>query len=337
MLNQTDTADALRRLRELSGLSRRGAARQMGMDKRTLRSWEDGHATPDRDQVDHATRVYGRGLDWLLADRQPITDPAEPGVLRVGSQTIDIAEIRRNHPVIHDSNRATLHAYVDAVRQVRGVPVKGIVELRSLDIRLLASELDISDPAIGDLLADVFNMTPAGAQSATRAMLIGSLMAVAAAGMIGATWFAPAASAAPPASAAVAPAATAPAATVLSATPTSTTPTSSSGPAAAVSSATESVEFAAYAAPSTPHWEVPTSSRTGVGPMFTTSPFGAGMSQETASGGYFDPLHDGSSNVFTVSPRHSSQQTDSASAVSGPSLGQGLQALPAGSHELPEN
>ncbi|MGB6058503.1 MAG: helix-turn-helix domain-containing protein [Microthrixaceae bacterium] len=274
MLNQPDTADALKRLRELSGLSRRSAARQMGMDKRTLRSWEEGHATPDQDQVDRATRIYGRGLDWLLADRQPITDPAEPGVIRVGSQTIDIAEIRRNHPVIHDANRATLNAYVDAVRQARGVPVSGIVELRSLDIRLLASELDISDPEIGDLLADVFNMTPAGAQSATRAVLIGSLMAVAAAGMIGATWFAPAASAA---------------------------------------------------------------SQSAAGPMFTTSPFGAVVSPDNVRGGSFGPLHDGSSNVFTVSPRNSSQQTDSASDQTGRSLGQGLQALPAGSPELPEN
>lgn len=321
MLNRPDTADALKRLRELSGLSRRAAARQMNMDKRTLRSWEEGHTTPDHDQLDRATRIYGRGLDWLLTDRQPITDATEPGVIRVGSQTIDIAEIRRHHPIIHDANWATLNAYVDAVRQVRGVPVNGIVELRSLDIRLLASELEISDPEIGDLLADVFNLTPAGAQSATRAVLIGSLMVVAAAGMIGATWFAPTASAAP----------------VSTSTSGSASPVSASASPAPLSAPPVPVASAAPTASEASHSEPPTSSRTAVGPMFTTSPFGVVVSPINVSDGSVDPLNDGSTNVFTVSPRGSSQRTDSVPGSAGLSLGQGLQALPAGSPQLPES
>ncbi len=275
MFNQPVATAALLRLRELSGLSRRVAARQIGVDKRTLQSWEDGSITPDADQVAKATRVYGRDLNWFLENRESITDPAEPNIIRVGSQIIDTNRIRLLHPGSHEANRAILNAYVDAVRLTRGVPVTGIVELRALDISQLAKELDVSDPELAELLADIFKLTPAGAQSAARAVLIGSLMALTVAGLMATPWFTPVASAA---------STPAPSPTVFS---------------------------LGHLDPTDPHGHI-------------TRTAHADEPEEFLS-------------VFSTTPRNGSQAERPATQVFSPDDDRGLQALPAGSPELPEN
>ncbi|HTO00215.1 MAG TPA: helix-turn-helix domain-containing protein [Microthrixaceae bacterium] len=302
MLDEQATSEALRRLRELSGMSQRVAARQIGVDKRTLRDWESRRSAPDESQVARATAIYGRGLGSLLTERQSIVDPLTPGIISVGSEEVDISQIRRDNPGIHNANRATLVAYLDAVRRSRGIPVEGIVELRSVDIQALARELDISDEALGELLSEIFHLTPAGTQAATRAILIGSLMALTAVGVITGPWFAPAASAAP----------------------------------AAQTPATQQSTQQSEARPVEQSAVAPTTSKS-VTDLFSTSPFGAtGPSAQTDSSlNPAGPTGDGSA-VFSVSPREPSQADDSLPDATGPLPGQGLQALPAGSPELPD-
>ena len=313
MLDEQATSEALKRLRELSGMSQRLAARQMGIEKRTLRSWESHRSTPDQDQISTATSIYGRGLNSLFTDRQSINDPLTPGIIKVGSEEVDITQIRRDNPGIHDANRATIVAYLDAVRRVRGIPVEGIVELRSVDIQALAKELDISDPELSDLLSEVFNLTPAGAQSATRAVLIGALLALSAVGVIGGSWFAPAASAAT---------ATRDASTHQSAQP-------AGGPSAAPDSAEPASVAPDSASPRSAKLRPMT-------PLFATSPFDALDPPAEGAGPRPSAAIPGErSAVFSVTPRDSSQDGDSLSdAITFP-LGQGLHALTAGSPELP--
>lgn len=195
MLDETTTGHALQRLRELSGLNERSAARALGVHRSELRAWESGRSLPDDAQLARAVAVYGRDLRDVIATRRSLTDPERPGVLIVGDEEIFVADHVDTHPDPHRRNAALLRSYVGAVRRQRGVPSGQPVELRSDDLVSLAVELDLGDEQLQTLLAEILDLTPTGAQFTVRALLVGALVAVLASGVVQSTWMAPSASA----------------------------------------------------------------------------------------------------------------------------------------------
>lgn len=185
MLDDSQIAAALGRLRTLSGMSQRAAARGIGVRLAVLRSWETRQSSPTRSQLATAIAVYGHDVAQLLATRTEIDSPSSPGMLQVGSTLIDTLEIRANNENPTDANRRILSEYLAAVRHERGTKTLEAVELRSVDLAKLADVLDISDSQLGDILADQLNLTPAGGLVATRAVLVAALMGVAAITTIG--------------------------------------------------------------------------------------------------------------------------------------------------------
>jgi transcriptional regulator with XRE-family HTH domain len=195
MLDESTTGQALRRLRELSGMNERTAARRLGVRRAELRDWEEHRAAPDAAQLTRAIDVYGQDAETTLAIRRPLTEPDRPGVLVVGDEEIVIADHVRTAATSHEANEAVLASYLAAVRRQRSLAADAPVQLRSADISSLSIELDLTDDHLLDLLADLLQLTPAGAQYTTRALLVGGLVALMATGVVQAGWFTPTASA----------------------------------------------------------------------------------------------------------------------------------------------
>lgn len=188
MLDDSQIAAALGRLRTLSGLSQRVAARSIGVRLTVLRSWEARQSSPTRAQLTDALRVYGHDVEQVLTPRTGLRRPDEPGILRVGSTVIATAAIRADHDNGHEANRRIIAEYLAAIRHERRVDSLEAVELRAVDLGHLAAELDVSDGQLSDLLAEQLNLTPAGALFATRAVLVAALMSFAAITTLGNGW-----------------------------------------------------------------------------------------------------------------------------------------------------
>ncbi len=202
MLDETTTGQALRRLRELSGMSDRVAARRLGVSRSELRDWEAHRRRPDADQLARCVEVYGQDVESALAIRTPLTQAGRPGVLVIGDEEVVIADHLAHAAGSHAANEAVLGSYLAAVRRQRGLPAGSVVHLRSADIGSLAIELDLTDDHLQELLAELLDLTPAGAQYTARALLVGALVAVMATGLVQSSWFTPNVSASPAAPAA---------------------------------------------------------------------------------------------------------------------------------------
>jgi len=189
----TTTGGALRRARELAGLSTGGAARRMGVPSSTVRAWETGRATPTATQVEAAARLYGNDLAQMWPDRTPLAHPSRPGVLVVGEETVDLGsdELGRR-----PDNHTVLVQYLAAVRRQRGMAPRERIELRGNDIVSLARVLDLDDADLDAELQQLLDLTPTGSRMTVRAMVVASLMAVAATGVVTGSWVAPTATAA---------------------------------------------------------------------------------------------------------------------------------------------
>jgi transcriptional regulator with XRE-family HTH domain len=185
------TGHTLRRARELAGMRDRAAARSLGVRRSRLRDWESGAVVPDADELERAIQLYSADLNEIWPDRQPLVSDAEPGVLVVGDERIDV----RTDPTITADgvttvdNRVVLTRYLAAVRRQRGLAATDPVELRANDIASLATVLDLEDADLESELAELLDLTPAGARWTTRAMVVGALMAVGATAMVGTSWF----------------------------------------------------------------------------------------------------------------------------------------------------
>lgn len=188
MTTTTSTGGALRRARELAGLSVGGAARRMGIAGELLRAWETGQLAPSDEQVEVAARLYGNDLAHLWPERTPMLDPEQPGVAVIGTETIDVGpdEFGRR-----PANSVILTRYIDAVRRQRGLEPHERFALRGADIAALSTVLDLDDARLEDELQRCFDLTPIGSRMTVKAMAIAALMALAATGVVGGSWLAP--------------------------------------------------------------------------------------------------------------------------------------------------
>ncbi len=170
---------------------RRACARR---PSRRLRDWESGAEVPDADELARAIELYSADLNEIWPDREPLVSSDEPGVLVVGDERIDL----RTDPTLSADgvttidNRVVLTRYLAAVRRQRGLGTGEAVELRATDIASLASVLDLEDTALEAELAELLDLTPAGARWTARAMVVGGLMAIGATAIVGSSWLAPA-------------------------------------------------------------------------------------------------------------------------------------------------
>ncbi len=187
------TGHALRRARELADMSERAAARSLGVRRSTLRDWETDRTTPDAEQLAAAVRLFSVDLETIWPDRRPLVSADDPGVLNVGTERVPV----ETDPVVDSSgvrrvdNRVVLTRYLAAVRRQRGLGPTERVDLRAVDIASLAHVLDLDDVALEAELAELLELTPAGARWTMRALVVGGLMAIGATSAIGSTWFSP--------------------------------------------------------------------------------------------------------------------------------------------------
>lgn len=186
------TGPTLRRARELAALRERPAARALGIRRSRLRDWESGTAVPDADEMARAIELYSADLRQIWPDRQPLVSVDEPGVLVVGDERIDV----RTDPMVTADgvtdidNRVVLTRYLAAVRRQRGLEPTDTIDLRANDLASLAAVLDLDDAALETELMTLLDLTPAGARWATRVMVVGGLMTIAATAVVGSSWFA---------------------------------------------------------------------------------------------------------------------------------------------------
>jgi transcriptional regulator with XRE-family HTH domain len=187
------TGHALRRARELADMSERAAARSLGVRRSTLRDWEADRAAPDAEQLAAAVRLFSVDLETIWPDRRPLVSADDPGVLNVGTERVPV----ETDPVVDSDgvrridNRVVLTRYLAAVRRQRGLAATERVDLRAVDIASLAHVLDLDDAALETQLAELLELTPAGARWTMRALVVGGLMAIGATSAIGSTWFSP--------------------------------------------------------------------------------------------------------------------------------------------------
>lgn len=187
-IRTTPTGGALRRARELAELSVGGAARRLGVSASTLRAWESGRAEPDEFQLDAAIALYGSDLYSIWPDRTPLVTDEDPETLVVGDERIDL---RVDAFGLRPDNRTVLVRYLAAVRRQRGVRVDANVELRGADLMALSAVLDLDDRSLEATLTELLDLTPAGSRFTLRALAVGSLMAIGAGAIVGASWLAP--------------------------------------------------------------------------------------------------------------------------------------------------
>lgn len=181
-----DPGSRLRRARELSGMRERSAAKSLGVRRSQLRAWESGADTPDTDELARLVDLYSADLAQVWPDRQPLLSATEPGVLIVGDERVELF-LEPGAPV---DNRTVLQRYLAAVRRQRGETSDARVDLRAADIDSLATVLNLADADLENQLADLLDLTPAGARFTARAMMVGGLSALAATTLVAGSWFA---------------------------------------------------------------------------------------------------------------------------------------------------
>jgi transcriptional regulator with XRE-family HTH domain len=190
MLEERDTGDAVHRLRVLSGLNQRTAARRIGVSRSTLRSWESHHSTPDVSQLLLAVAALGDDIDDVMVPRTDLINPQNIGLLTVGSEQILVADHLRDGTTPHEFNLSLLHSYLAAVRRQRGLASDAPVQLRSHDLSALAVVLDLNDDELQMILITEFDLSSESARQAVRGLLAAGLVALAASGDMQSSWLA---------------------------------------------------------------------------------------------------------------------------------------------------
>lgn len=157
-------AHAAATARSLLGYSIEGAAETMGIPTSILEDVESGDIEIGAELKELFESTYGIKLESLMRPasehrpRTPLAYDATQGILRVGT-----LGVRYRHGV--DDNDVLLRGFSSAVRRQRQLPPSVPLQLRKVDMPVLATLLDLTDPELDERAQFWFGQTPQTAQS----------------------------------------------------------------------------------------------------------------------------------------------------------------------------
>lgn len=158
-----DLAHAAATARSLLGYSVEGAAEALDIPVSILRDAEEG-LIEIKDELRLAMEsCYGIDLTSLVRKspdfkpRTPIGYDAAQGVLRIGTLGVRFR-------IGLDSNDVLLRGFSSAIRRQRQLPPSVPLQLRKVDLPVLASLLDLEDPELDERAQFWFGQTPQTAQ-----------------------------------------------------------------------------------------------------------------------------------------------------------------------------
>jgi len=158
-----DLAHAAATARSLIGYSIEGAAEALDIPASIVRDAEDGLVEINDDLRRAMESCYGIDLTSLVRkspDFKPRTTigyDAAQGVLRIGTLGVRFR-------IGLDSNDVLLRGFSSAIRRQRQLPPSIPLQLRKVDLPVLASLLDLEDPELDERAQFWFGQTPQTAQ-----------------------------------------------------------------------------------------------------------------------------------------------------------------------------
>lgn len=164
-------AHAAATARSLLGYSVEGAAEALDIPVSIVRDAEEGLVEINAELRIRMEECYGIDLDSLIKKspdykpRTPIAYDAAQGVLRVGTLGVRFR-------IGLDSNDVLLRGFSSAVRRQRQLPPSVPLQLRKVDLPVLASLLDLEDPELDERAQFWFGQTPQTAQGFRRMLTL---------------------------------------------------------------------------------------------------------------------------------------------------------------------
>lgn len=166
-----DLAHAAATARSLLGYSIEGAAEALDIPASILRDVEEGLTEINDDLRNAMEACYGIELASLVRKspdfkpRTPIGYDAAQGVLRIGTLGVRFR-------IGLDSNDVLLRGFSSAIRRQRQLPPSVPLQLRKVDLPVLASLLDLDDPELDERAQFWFGQTPQTAQGFRKMIIL---------------------------------------------------------------------------------------------------------------------------------------------------------------------
>lgn len=167
----SELAHAAATARSLIGYSIEGAGEAMDVAASIIKDAEDGLVEINGELRDRMEACYGVALESLLRKspdyrpRTPISYDAAQGVLRIGTLGVRFR-------IGLDSNDVLLRGFSSAIRRQRQLPPSVPLQLRKVDLPVLASLLDLDDPELDERAQFWFGQTPQTAQGFRRMLTL---------------------------------------------------------------------------------------------------------------------------------------------------------------------
>lgn len=162
------------RARSKANLDEKSLAVAVDVRKRVVRRWERGEQIPGDESIEAIAAACGIDVATLLPVRDVVEFDRVSRFLRVGSSLVSVAELH---------NDAILNAYVELVRDQRGVLPGRPFKVRAEDLDVLATALDLQDDELEQRLVKIIGLTPADAGELRR-QIVRRRMAMPAAGLL---------------------------------------------------------------------------------------------------------------------------------------------------------
>ena len=164
--------------RRAATLDERGLARAVGVRRRTIRRWETAREVPCDREIEAIANACHRNLAELLPARDVVEFDAAARFLRVGGQSVSVADVR---------NDAVLTTYVALVREQRQLGKDDRVTFRQPDLDVLSEALDLDDDALEVRLRRIAGLDENDAAEVRR-RLMRRRLAMPAVGLLAGSW-----------------------------------------------------------------------------------------------------------------------------------------------------
>ena len=164
--------------RRAATLDERSLARAVGVRRRTIRRWETAREVPCDREIEAIANACHRNLAELLPARDVVEFDAAARFLRVGGQSVSVADVR---------NDAVLTTYVALVREQRQLGEDDRVTFRQPDLDVLSEALDLDDDALEGRLRRIAGLDENDAAEVRR-RLMRRRLAMPAVGLLAGSW-----------------------------------------------------------------------------------------------------------------------------------------------------